>query len=162
MAEVTDLLISKLAREVARNLVPIDRVKQSYQLTQEQFDELVDTPIFRQRLTEEQAIWSASDPMSIAHRIGAKSATMIEESLHELFVLVHDKSQPMTAKVEALKMASRWAGIGENPNVKGGVSDDSRVKITINIGSEKIEFDKERSLPSPVIEGEAVALTRGD
>ena len=44
---------------------------------------------------------------------------------------------------------------------EGGLSpDDSRVKITINIGDRTIAFDKGARLsPSTVIEGESVELT---
>jgi hypothetical protein len=154
---LTDLLISKLAREVARNIVPLDRIRDNYMLTQEQFDTVVSTKFFQTRLTEELDIWNASDAMSVSKRIGAKAATMIEESLSEVYALIHDKTMPMTAKVEALKWVSRMAGIGENPAVKGN-ADDAKVRITINIGDKKIEFDKER-LPATVIEGEAVDLT---
>ena len=162
MADValTDSLISKLAREIARGIIPIATLKQTYALDQENFDRLCDTPFFQYRLIEEQAIWSASDPMSIAKRIGAKGATMIEEYLPELYQQMLDPQIPLASKVEALKQISRWAGIGDNPNVKGGLTpEDAKIKITINIGGKQLAFDKEAKLPDRVIEGEVVALT---
>lgn len=155
---LSDRLISQLAREVARNLVPVTRVCANYKISPEQFDKVVNTPFFQTRLAEEVDIWNASDTNSITKRIGAKAATMIEESLAEVYALIHDRLQPMPAKIEALKWAARMAGIGDNPNVRGN-SDDRGVRITINIGEKRIEFDKERTLPSTVIEGQAVELT---
>ena len=153
-----DVLISRMAREVARNLVPITRIKTIYKLTQDQFDQVVSTPFFQMRLLEEQAIWNASDANSGVKRISAKSATMVEESLPELYRLIHDQLQPMTAKIDALKNLARWAGIGENANVKGS-ADDAKVRITINVGGQKMEFDKEKVLQPPVIDAEVVDLT---
>lgn len=152
-----EVLISKLAREVARNIIEVPTLLKTFGLSQDRFDQLVDQPMFQQRLTEEQAIWNASDPMSIGKRIGAKSLTMIEEYLPELYGQLTNPEIPMQAKVEALKQLSRWGGIGENNQVKGG-ADDAKVKITINIGPNKLEFDKEK-LPARVIEGDVVDLT---
>ena len=158
-AVLGDVLISRLAREVARNLVPIERIQENYKITQAQFEDILLTPFFQTRLAEELELWNASDSSSITKRIGAKAATMIEESLTEVYALIHDRLQPMPAKIEALKWASRMAGIGEgSANVKGS-PDDKGVKITINIGDRTIAFDKERVLPSTVIEGESVELT---
>jgi hypothetical protein len=156
---LNDALISKLAREVARQIIPIPNLLTTFKLSQSQFDQLIDTPMFHQRLIEEQAIWNASDAMSIASRIKSKASTMIEELLLDAYTLVQDPEQPMSAKVEMLKWASRLAGLTDNPNIKGGgAAEDSRVKITINIGGNKLEFDKEK-LPERVISGDVVDLT---
>jgi hypothetical protein len=139
--------------------VPVTRIREAYKLTQEEFDEIVETPFFQRRLIEELDLWNSSDAGNIVKRIGAKSATMVEESLPEIFALIHDKVQPMQAKIDALKTVSRWAGIGnENPNVRGS-PDDTGVKITINIGDQKLSFEKERALQATVIEGDVVELT---
>jgi hypothetical protein len=132
-----DAMISRLAREVARQITPIPNIIKTFGLDQETFDKLVDTTIFQTRLTEEAAIWNATDALSISKRISAKAATLIE----------------------MLKWASRLAGLTDNPNIKGGgPGEDARVKITINIGGNKLEFDKEK-LPERVIQGDVVNLT---
>lgn len=155
----TDTTISRLAREVAREIRPIAEIRESFQLSTEGWDEIIQTEAFKQRLTEELAIWNASDPKSIAERIGSKAATMVEECLAEVYALIHDRTQPMAAKIEALKWASRISGIENNSSVRPGEGDDPRVRITINIGTDKIQFDKERALPPKVIEGDLVELT---
>jgi hypothetical protein len=146
---LSDPLISRLAREVARQIIPIPTLLQTFGISQPDFERLVDHPFFQQRLIEEQAVWSASDPMSATKRIGVKALTMIEELLVDVAQMIQDPDEPMSAKVEALKWASRMAGIGDNSNVKGGSADDAKVKITINIGGDKIQFDKEK-LPQSV------------
>lgn len=156
---LNETMIFRLAREVARNITPLADILKNYRLTQEQFDRVLDSPIFENRLREEVSIWNASDPMSAQGRIGVKALTMIEESMAEVYALIHDKEQPMSSKIEALKWASRMAGIGENASVKGA-DEDSRIKITINIGDQKVQFDKERVLPGRVTDAEVVTLTQ--
>lgn len=104
MAEVTsqvtpdDVLISQLAREVARDLMPTDAVLKRFRLDSQTYERVLDLPFFQHRLEEELAIWNGSDSNSIRARIAAKAATVIEESLMEVFDLVHDKSQPCPAR----------------------------------------------------------------
>jgi hypothetical protein len=157
LALFNDAVISRLAREVARNLFPVQQIRESFRLTIEEFDHIVETPMFKQRLEEEIAVWSSSEPANIIKRIGAKAATLIEESFAEVFYLIHDRSQPMAAKIEALKWAARMAGADANPNVKDD-GRDSQVKITINIGDKRIDLEKD--LPPRTIEGDVVDLTQ--
>lgn len=162
MAEVpylSDTLISRIAREVARNIYPVSQIRETNHLSIEDWDDIVATPIFQQRLKEEIAIWNAPDPMSATKRIGAKALTLVEECMPEVFRLIHDPIQPMAAKIDALKWAARMGGVEGNPNVKPGDGDDNRIKITINIGTDKLEFDKERALPPKVIDSTVVDLS---
>lgn len=152
---VTDQLISKLARELARNLYPPATIREQFKLTLEEYDEILETPFFRTRLEEEVALWN--DPSNAKQRISAKSATMLEEALPDIFVQIADPTVPLAAKVAALQMAGRWAGVENNASVKQGEESDRRVKITINIGANKIAFEKE-IVPAKVIEGEAVEV----
>lgn len=155
--KLSDPMISKLAREVARDLKPMADTLKAFGLDANEFDSLADTKFFQVRLQEELALWNASDPMTIGKRIGIKAATMIEDCLLEVYALIHDPNQPMSAKIEGLKWASRMAGLGENSNVKSGGEPDSQVKITINIGQHKVELDE--ALAPRTIEGEVVTLT---
>jgi len=146
-AKLNDVMISRLAREIARDILPLDEILKTYKLSTGDFDQIAEMPYFQQRLNEETALWSASDPVSIAKRIEAKAATMIEDCLVEVYRLIHDPEQPMNAKIEGLKWAARMAGLGENAQKTG---EAGGVKITINVGGKALEFDKERALPQRV------------
>lgn len=147
MAEVTskvtldDVLISKLAREVARDLMPTDAVLKRFKLDSQTYERVLDLPFFQARLEEELSVWNGSDSGSIRARIAAKAATVIEESLIEVFDLVHDKSQPLTGKVEALKFAARLASMGE----PGAVDTTEKVVINITFGQDKLHFETQRA-----------------
>jgi hypothetical protein len=149
-----DVMISRVAREIARDIYPPKEVRLRYKLTEDEFDKVTMSSFFQIRLKEELDLWNASDPKSIAMRIGTKAATMVEECLVEVYALVHDRTQPMAPKIAALQWASRLAGIGENPSVRGGVGESDRVRFNIIINNQKVSFDQSVEQPT-VIEGAA-------
>jgi len=150
IGHLNDVLISRLAREIARDMRPLNQILESYRLDAEGFDQVADDRFFQTRLAEETALWNAPDALSISQRIKTKAATIVEDCLLEALVLIHDKNQPMSAKVEMLKWAARMAGLGENAHVQGS-AEDRQVKITINIGDKRLEFDKQKpELPGRV------------
>ena len=146
VTQLSDPEISRLAREVARDIKPIHETLQVFKLTADDFDRIAEMKFFQTRLAEEIQLWNASDPLAIDQRIKTKTATMIEDCLLEAYRLVHDPEQPMNAKVEMLKWVARLAGLGENAARTDGAGG---VKITINVGARSLEFDKEK-LPRDV------------
>jgi ribosomal protein L7/L12 len=151
-----ELLASRLAREVARDLVPIDQICERYKIDEDTYNRILRHPLFQQRLQEEVDIWNASTPRAITERISAKAATMIEESLIEVYELVHDKNQPMSAKIEALKWASKLAGVGERE--AKDLLPGERVRFNIYIGDKKVSLEKE--VVPTTIEGSAVLVDK--
>jgi hypothetical protein len=151
-----ELLASRLAREVARDLVPIDQICERYKIDDDTYERILRHPLFQQRLQEEVDIWNASTPRAITERISAKAATMIEESLIEVYELVHDKNQPMSAKIEALKWASKLAGVGERETKD--LIPGERVRFNIYIGDKKVSLEKE--VVPTTIEGSAVLIDK--
>jgi len=154
--KITDTLISQLARELARNIYPEGNIREQFKLTIEEFDEVLETPFFQTRLAEEIALWN--DPASAEVRIKHKSATMIEQMMPEFYALVHDRTQPMAAKVQALREFVRMAGIENNPNITGGSDGDRKVKITINIDGKALTYEKEQA---KIVDAEVVRLSEG-
>lgn len=142
----SEFTISRLARDVARNLIPLDQILKSSQISPSQYEQVVAHPFFRSRLEEELNAWNGD----VRTRVQAKAATLIEESLDEIFLLVHDRAVPLNHKIDALKFAARLAAMEDG--AKEGPGD--RVVININLGDDrKLTFDKE-VLPEPkTIEG---------
>lgn len=156
-----EVLISRVAREIARDLVPLDAIKERFNLTEEDYEAMLRSPIFRVRLEEELAVWNSSDALSIAERIKAKAGTMIEESILEVYELIHDKTQPMVAKIRALEWASRMAGIGDTERLGAGLpagvssGGGSGINFNIFIGDKKQSFSVDANQPK-ILEGEVV------
>jgi hypothetical protein len=150
-------MVSRLAREIARDLIPIEEICERYKLSEDEYQRLIKHPMFARRFQEELDIWNASTPHAIGGRISAKTATMIEESLPEIYALIHDRNVPMAPKIEALKWASRVAGVGERENTQQTLGE--RVRFNIFIGDQKVSFDKEIT-DAKTIEGSATLVDK--
>lgn len=152
MLALDDAMISRVAREIARDIYPPQEIRVRYKLTEEEFDRITTSSFFQIRLKEEVELWNATDPMAIARRIGTKSATMVEECLVEVYALIHDRTQPMAPKIAALQWASRLAGFTDNPSVKNSADQQDRIKFNIIINNQRVSFEEPNDRP-PIIEG---------
>jgi hypothetical protein len=148
---LTEVDISRLAREISRNLKPLALTLDQLQISSDQWDRVQNNPIFQQRLVEEAAIWSASTKKSIEDRISTKAAVMIEELLIDAVGMVQNPDLPGVARVQSLQFLANMAKLGDK-----AIRDDGsgRVQININIGGQRVQFDKETTEPM-TIEGTA-------
>jgi hypothetical protein len=154
---LTEVDISRLARELARGLQPLELVLQHAGITSEAFDRLKDNAIFQTRMVEEAQLWSATTKQSIQDRVATKAAAMVEELLVDAVEIVQNPDIPGAARVQALQFIAKLGHLGEGPVTRDDGS--GRVSINIMIGNQKVSFDKETSSDSSLIEGEV--LTQG-
>ena len=150
--ELTEVDISRLAREVSRNLKPLELTLETLQISPAQWENIQNNQIFKQRLGEEAAMWSASTKRSIQDRISTKAAVMIEELLFDAVQMVQDADLPGVARVQALQFLAKMGQLGDGTAVKDDGS--GRVQINILIGGKKLQYDKEGAEPA-TIEGTA-------
>lgn len=151
-----ETMASKLAREIARDLIPLDRILQQYKIDEDTYQSIIGSHFFRVRLEEEQALWGGSDPRSIQERIVAKNLTMIEESIPEVWDLIHDKKQPMSEKINALKWASSVSGLVKRDSSTPDAGE--KVRFNIYIGDKPQSFEK--MVDAKTIEGAAVLIDK--
>ncbi len=149
--ELTEVDISRLAREVSRNLKPLELILEQLQISPPQWENIQTNQIFKQRLGEEAALWSASTKRSIQDRISTKAAVMIEELLIDAVRMVQDDGLPGVARVQALQFLAKMGQLGEGQTTKDDGS--GRVVLNILIGGKKLSFDKETE--PTTIEGHA-------
>ena len=154
---LTELDMARIAREIAREIQPLEMVLQKAGIDSEAFDRMKESPIFQTHLLEEAQIWSASTKANLRERVSIKAASMIEELLLDAVDIVRDPDIPGAARVQALQFLAKIGHLGEGPLTKDDGS--GRVQINIMLGGQKLSFDKESSEPK-TIEGEAV-LTPG-
>lgn len=150
--ELTELDLSRLAREIARNLKPLELILEASGVSSDQFDRIKDNPIFHTRMIEEAQIWSASTRTSLRERIATKAAVAIEELLMDAIDMVQDRRLGGAARVQALQFIAKMGQLGDAALTK----DDGSGRVTINIllGDKKLSFDKETAEPK-TIEGDA-------
>jgi hypothetical protein len=159
----TEVDLSRLAREVARQLKPLELILQQLQISSDQWERIQHNPIFSTRLSEEAAVWSASTRQTIRERVATKAAAMVEELLGEAVGMVQDEDIPGAARVAALQFIAKMGNLGEGAQLKDDGS--GRVTINITLGGQKLTYDKEgcdpRGTDACVINGEAEEVDDG-
>jgi hypothetical protein len=147
--QITELDISRLAREIARDLRPLELTLDQMKINSEQWDRIQSNPIFHTRMVEEAQMWSASTKQNVRERVALKASVMVEELLLEAVGMVQDPGIPGAARVQALQFIAKMGHLGEGTMSKDDGS--GRVQINIMIGNQKLSFEKEHV----VLEGEA-------
>jgi len=90
---------SRLAVEVAVQIRPIAEVLVAYSLTRSDLVRKLKDPMFRDMVKQAKSIWSSD--LSIKERIRLKSQVLVEDSLLEIFKIVHNVDMAVPAKLDA-------------------------------------------------------------
>jgi hypothetical protein len=135
-----DLVLVKLAREVAIDHATIEALLERYHLTHDEWRTIQNNPRFQALLSTEIEAWQSA--LNTEERTKMKAAAMVEEFLPEAYGRMHDNGENLPAKVELLKLVARIAGLGmTGVGVEGG---GERFSININLGADaQLKFDKE-------------------
>lgn len=142
----SDILLVKLAREIAMDIQPLETILKQYSITPEGWDILKSNGKFQNLLFSETEAWNGA--LNTHERVRLKAASMLEEWLPELNNRLHDADEALPAKIEGGKMLTRIAGIGVGAGEGGG---GERFTVTINLGEDsKLVYEKQ--LPAKVIE----------
>ena len=144
-----ELLAVQLAREIAINLNDIETILEHYSVSDEAWQKIQKSERFQSVLREAVAAWHTAE--NTQERVKIKSAAMVEEWLPEGNRLAHDASQPLSGKVELMKLIKSLSTLGAPEGVGGG----EKFSVTINLGGDaKLRFEKD--VTPRVIEGEKV------
>lgn len=135
---------SRLAVEVAVQIRPIAEVLVAYSLTRASLVRKLKDPMFRDMVKQAKSIWSSD--LSIKERIRLKSQVLVEDSLLEIFSIVHAADMAVPAKLDAFKQLARVAEVDSPERGKG--DSGSRFTVSINLGD---------TIKPIVIEGESHA-----
>lgn len=146
-----EVKLLRLAREVAMDILPLDRILDQHQIDQNEWESITKTPRFQSLLASEKQAWESA--VNSDERVRLKSLSMIEEALPEFYARMHDAREPLAAKTEVLKTIARFAGVGSN-NFDAAVSGE-KLSVTINLGADH-QLKIEKDVTAKVIEGEVV------
>ena len=149
----SDIDVVRLAREIAMDIQPLNKILEQYAISNETWSELQRNSRFRMILACEAEAWSTA--MNVHERVKVKSAAMLEEFLPELYARMNDREQAFPAVIEAGKMLAKMAGIG-NERGDATAAIGERFVINISMGPQvaPVEFTKDVT-PQVTIEHEA-------
>lgn len=149
---ISDLLLVKVAREIAIDHFSLETILEHNQITPETWDKIKSMPRFQQLLVAEISAWQSA--INTTERAKLKAAALIEEWLPEAATRLFDQREPLNHKTELGKLVARIAGIGVGPmGVEGGAGE--KFSITINLGADQ-KLKVEKQLPPKVIDAEVV------
>ena len=146
---LTEVGISRLAREISRNLKPLAMVLEEMHITSDDWERIQDSDIFKTRLIEEAQVWAGSTKQSMRDRVATKATIMVEELLIDAVAMVKDGDLPGAARVQALQFLAKMGQLGEGPATKDDGS--GRVQINILLNGQKMSFDKDQ-VERPVLD----------
>jgi len=145
-----DLLMVRIARAVAQDIVTLDEILKTNQVSPEAWKVIEQHPRFQKYLQEAILDWNAAE--NAPERVKIKAAAAIEEWLPEGFAQMHNQEAPLLHRNDLAKLMAKLGGMDNGRvGVEGSVGE--RFHVTINLGGDaKLTYDKE--VPSKVIDHE--------
>lgn len=139
-AGFNEVTLLKLAREIAMDIRPIDELLVTFEVTQEEWQEIQSMPYFQSVLRGAVEDWQAAG--NTPERVKLKSLAFVEEALPEFYARAHDPKEPLNAKVEVLKTIAKFAGVG-GASVDGSIAGE-RLVVNISLGQDhKLKIEKD-------------------
>jgi len=136
-----DIMLVKLAREIAMDIQPLEIILKQYAISDETWSGLQRSTKFRALLESETEAWNTA--LNTHERVKLKSASMLEEWLPELNGRIHDVTEALPAKIEAGKMLAKIAGLGERNDVVGTSGERFVINISMGPQAPPLEFSKD-------------------
>lgn len=139
----------RLADDLATQLIPLPAILEKYALNSLQLKMIVDTPQFRVLYAEAKARWNSDT--NTEERIRSKSSMMVEDSLLEVFHILHNDETSNSTKLESFKQLTSVADLGPKRGKDNGGS-GQRTTITINVPPLGDKPGKEMSITGNTLE----------
>ena len=137
-----------LAREIARDMNPIQTILESRQIDANEWERIQANPHFQRVLNAEVEAWQSAN--NVGERVRLKALHFVEEALPEFFQRAHDPRETLNAKTEVLKTITRLAGIGNSMGETGAMGE--KFSVTINLGADQT-LKIEKTVTPQVIDG---------
>ncbi len=122
---------SRLAVELAVKIRPVAEILNTYSLSRRELADKLKDPMFRDMVKQAKQLWSSD--LSVKERIRLKSQILVEDSLLEVFSVVHNPDNAIPAKLDAFKQLARVAEVDAPDRNKGDTG--SRFTVSINLGN---------------------------
>lgn len=152
---ISDAKLSYIARELAMDIIDLPNILKVANVTHQEFERISKLPRFQRLLESETQAWAGA--LNTHERVRIKAAYSVEDWLLSAHQDMTNDREPLAARAQVAKLVSSLAGMGlAQANVEG--SPGERVTVNINLGTNKLTFEKE--ITPKVIEGEVVEDTQ--
>lgn len=124
---------SQLAMELAMQLAPINDILDRHGLTVADLRFKLSNPLFRRVYQDTKRVWESD--LGAEERIRIKAMMLVEDSLLQVYSILHSHDTAPQARIDAFKQLSKVAGVDQSG--KGGDAAGTKVSITFNIEPDK-------------------------
>lgn len=124
---------SRLAVEIAVQLRPVPEILKQYGLSRKDLVRKLKDPMFRDMVKQAKSLWNSD--LSVKERIRLKSQVLVEDSILEIFSILHNRDNAIPARLDAFKQLARVAEV-DSPD-RSNADTGNRFTVSINLG-EKI------------------------
>jgi hypothetical protein len=121
---------SRLAVEIAVQLRPVPEILKQYDLSRKDLVRKLKDPMFRDMVKQAKSLWNSD--LSVKERIRLKSQILVEDSILEIFSMVHNRDNAIPARLDAFKQLARVAEV-DSPD-RSNADTGSRFTVSINLG----------------------------
>jgi hypothetical protein len=147
---------SRIARDVAMDIVGIDKILELHGLSKIEWETLKTSEDFNRTLASMIKEWNAAS--NTKERVAVKSGHLVEASLEWIMENLGDPDIPFIQKIEALKFVARLASLGESGR-EGHAGEKVVIQIVTNTTDPGSHVTIEsRVAATPLIEGKAEEL----
>lgn len=124
-------LSATICAELAAGLANAEGIRQKYEITSTQWDQLKQSKAFRVMLAEAIRDWSGD--LNAGKRITKKAEIMLEDSLPVLYSIAHDIESPRQQRIDSVKQMAVLAGKTNSRGEAGGGEGGRGAQINISI-----------------------------
>lgn len=135
----------RVARELAMELVPIDKILESCNVGREEFERWQKMPQFITYYRQFKEEWHAAS--NAIERTKIKAGLVMEDFMEEAYRNLHDKRNPLNQRTELGKLVAKIAGMGEPKVAIGnGGGGGGGFSLSINITqTERVSISPQKS-----------------
>lgn len=156
MADLDELTMAKLARELTMNIRNYKLVFKDYGIDENDYCEIEKNPFYRK--IKEHYVLEWNSAISTADRIKLQGAAGVEAVMRVVTKRALAVTEPLTSVIEGAKFLAKVAGIGETKTDPKAASD--RFVITINLGADTEHYNKSIEINPNDIDPNALKLVK--
>ena len=139
LPDLTPAQLAKLAREVEMQIREIPDILPQFGITAVQYARLTQHPGYKRIFDAISIDWNTAS--NTEQRIKISAAAILEDNLSNLGARMGNDKEPLREAIEAGKLFSRLAGLSSGE--EGRVGGDGKFVINIDLGADKLRFEKE-------------------
>jgi len=145
-------ITNALAMELAAQLTDLPDILERYSLSKAQLKRILKDPEFRVMYAQAKARWGAD--ANATERVITKSTLMVEDSLLEIYGILHDSNGTSNSKIAAFTALVELSDAAPRKQAAKPPEKGEKFSITINLsgGQQHFDIDNTKAIDAEVVE----------